>query len=161
MLLPLESRGPRACRRIQDWGSSMTDTTTLIDTVPGGVPLGSKAVATAIDACLTCLRACTTCANADLAEDDVSEMRVCIARCLDCADVCDASMRLLARPAYSEPAVIQPLLHACARACTSCAEECARHAAHHVHCAICEKTCRTCVDACTALLNAEAFAVAG
>ncbi|HXD63243.1 MAG TPA: four-helix bundle copper-binding protein [Solirubrobacteraceae bacterium] len=136
----------------------MTDTNEMIGAVPGGVPLGARAVASAIDACLRCVQSCTTCANADLAEDDVVEMRRCIAQCLDCADVCDATARLLSRPAYSELAVIHPLLQACVRACTSSAEECARHAPHHAHCAVCERVCRACVGACTALLGAEAFA---
>lgn len=136
----------------------MTDTNAIIDTVPGGVPLGTEGVAAAIDACLRCLGSCITCANADLAEDDVADMRVCIARCLNCADVCDAAARLLSRPAYLEPGVIQPVLEACVRSCKSCAEECARHAAHHAHCAICQKVCQACVEACTALLRVEAFA---
>jgi hypothetical protein len=136
----------------------MTDTNEMIGAVPGGVPLGADAVAAAIDACLRCVQSCTTCANADLAEDDVAEMRRCIARCLSCADVCDATARLLSRPAYADPAVILPLLQACVGTCTSSAEECARHAPHHVHCAICEKVCRACVEACRALLGGEPFA---
>jgi Domain of Unknown Function (DUF326) len=159
MLLLLESTGPGAPQALLNMrGSSMTDTKQLIDTVPGGVALGAEAVAAAVDACLSCLQSCTTCANADLAEDDVADMRVCIARCLTCADVCDTTARVLSRPAYSEPAVIHPLLQACIRTCTACAEECARHAAHHVHCALCEQVCRACIESCTALLGAEAFA---
>ena len=136
----------------------MTDTNEMIGAVPGGVPLGADAVAAAIDACLRCVQSCTTCANADLAEDDVAEMRTCIARCLNCADVCDTTARVLSRPAYAELAVIHRLLQACVGTCTSSAEECARHAPHHVHCALCEKVCRACVEACTALLGAQAFA---
>lgn len=137
-------------------GSSVTDTKDMIETVPGGVPLGAEPVATAIDACLRCVQSCTTCANADLVEDDVADMRTCIARCLNCADVCEATARLLSRPANSEPTVVQPLLEACVRTCASCAEECARHAAHHRHCALCEKVCRACEEACTALLGDSA-----
>jgi hypothetical protein len=136
----------------------MTDTKEMIGAVPGGVLLAADAVAAAIDACLRCVQSCTTCANADVAEDDVAEMRRCIAQCLNCADVCDAAARLLSRPAYSDPAVIHPLLQACVGTCTSSAEECARHAPHHVHCAICEKVCRACVEACRALLGDEPLA---
>jgi hypothetical protein len=52
---------------------------------------------------------------------------------------------------------VHRLLQACVRACTRSAEECARHAAHNRHCAICEKVCRRCIHACTALLDAERF----
>lgn len=139
----------------------MTDTKEMIDAVPGALPLGADGVAAAIDACLRCVQSCTTCANADVAENDIAEMRRCIAQCLNCADVCDATARLLSRPAYSDPAVILPLLQACVGTCTSSAEECARHASHHAHCAICEKVCRACVEACTALLASDEFRARG
>jgi hypothetical protein len=135
----------------------MADTRDMLDASPRGVPLGVAEVATAIDACLKCLQACTSCADADLAEDDIDEMRTCIALCLNCADVCQLTARALSRPAHWEPFVVHRLLQACVRTCTSCAEECARHAEHHRHCAICEKVCRACLRACNVLLDAEAF----
>jgi hypothetical protein len=133
----------------------MTDTEEILDTVPTGVPLGTAAVAAAIDACLRCVQTCTTCANADLAEEDVAELRVCAARCITCADVCDVTARVLSRPAQSDQFVVRHLLDACVRACESSAEECARHAHHHRHCAICEKVCRTCIQACVALRDTQ------
>jgi hypothetical protein len=136
----------------------MTDTREILDASPSGVPLGVAELAAAIDACLNCFQACTSCADADLAEDNVDEMRTCIALCLNCADVCQLTARALSRPAHWEDFVVQRLLQACVRTCTSSAEECARHADHHRHCAICEKACRACLHACSALLDAEAFA---
>ena len=97
----------------------------MLDTVPTGVPLGSERVAAAIDTCLRCTQSCTTCADADLVEDDIDEMRDCIALCLNCADVCALMARLLSRPAHSDEYVIHRLLQACVRVCTTCAEECA------------------------------------
>jgi uncharacterized membrane protein len=130
----------------------------MLDASPAGVPLGAAEVAGAIDACLNCLQACTSCANSDLVEADVADMRACLARCLDCADVCGLVARILSRPGESDHLVVHRLLQACVRACTLCAEECARHAAHHRHCAICGKSCRACEAACRALLDAQAFA---
>ena len=135
----------------------MTDTEEMLDTVPTAVPLSTHRVAEAIDACLSCGQTCTTCANADLAEEDIDELRVCAALCLNCADVCDVTARLLSRPAYSDLFVIRRILEACVRTCNSSADECARHAHHHRHCAICENACRTCIEACAALLEAETF----
>jgi hypothetical protein len=135
----------------------MTDTREILDASPSGVPLGVAEVATAIDACLNCVQACTSCADADLAEDDIHEMRTCIALCLNCADVCEVTARVLSRPAHWEHFVVHRLLQACVRTCTSSADECARHAEHHRHCAICEKACRVCLQTCSALLDAEAF----
>ena len=135
----------------------MTDTREILDASPSGVPLGVTAVAAAIDACLNCFQACTSCADANLAEDNIDDMRTCIAACLNCADVCQLTARVLSRPAHSEQFVAHRLLQACVRTCTCSAEECARHADHHRHCAVCEKVCRVCLRACSALLDAEAF----
>jgi hypothetical protein len=135
----------------------MTETKEILDAVPIGLPLSTEDVAAAIDACLRCLQTCTTCANADLAEEDVVELRKCAALCLNCADVCDVTARLLSRPAWWDQFIVHCLLQACVRACTSSAEECARHAHHHRHCAICEKVCTACIRACTALLDSETF----
>lgn len=135
----------------------MTDTKDILDTVPTDIRLSTNDLATAIDACLRCAQSCTTCADADLVEKDIDEMRACIALCIDCADVCEVTARLLSRPAHSDHLVLHPLLQACVRVCENCAEECARHAHHHRHCAICERDCRTCARACQALLDAETF----
>jgi hypothetical protein len=135
----------------------MTKTREMLEASPTGVPLGAAEVAAAIDACLTCVQSCTSCADADLVEEDVAEMRACIALCLDCADICDLVARVLSRPAQSDHLVVHRLLRACVRQCTLCTEECSRHAEHHRHCAICARTCRACEAACAALLEVEAF----
>jgi hypothetical protein len=135
----------------------MTDTREMLDTSPRGVPLDADQVAAAIDACLNCVQACTGCADADLAEDDVEDLRDCIALDQRCADVCGLTARTLSRPSHWDEFVAHRLLQACVRACSTCAEECARHAAHHRHCAICEKVCRACERACQDLLDTEAF----
>lgn len=135
----------------------MTDTKEMLDSVPTDVPVSTDELAAAIDACLQCVQSCTTCANADLAEQDIDELAVCAARCINCADVCDATARLLSRPAHWDQFVIHRVLQACVRTCENSAEECARHARHHHHCAICEKVCRACIQACATLLDAKAF----
>ncbi len=159
MLVAPEPNGPAApptaLRSIR--GSKVTDTQEILDTVPTGVPLKSADVAAAIDACLRCVQTCTTCANADLAEEEFEELRKCAALCINCADVCDVTARVLSRPAHWDPVIVHRLLQACVRACEASAEECARHAHHHRHCAICETVCRACTRACIALLDADAF----
>jgi hypothetical protein len=134
----------------------MMETREILEASPSGAPFGVAQLAAAIEACLNCIQACTSCADADLAEDDIAEMRTCIALCLNCADVCQVTARVLSRPAHWEQFVADRLLQACVRTCTSSAEECARHADHHRHCAICERVCRVCAQACSALLDAEA-----
>jgi hypothetical protein len=141
----------------------MTDTYTLqmLDAFPAAVPAGAAKLAAAIDECLACVQACTACADSDLIEPDVGTLRACVAINLVCADVCDATARVLSRPGQGDLLTIRDLLVTCIRSCTACAKECDRHAEHHRHCAICADVCRTCLRACTALLEGEPFPAAG
>ena len=129
----------------------------MLEAGSGPVGLGAAEVAAAIDACADSAQACTSCADSDIAEQDVAAMRDCIGLCLDCADVCGATERVLSRATRYDNELVHRLLLACVRACASCAEECARHADHHEHCRICEEVCRACEQACRVLLDADAF----
>jgi hypothetical protein len=133
----------------------------MLHASPADVPVGAAELATAIDACLTCVQACTACADSDLIEPDVTALRACIAINLVCADICDATARILSRPGQWDLLTVRDLLVACVRSCTTCAEECDRHAKHHRHCAICAEACRGCIRACTVLLESKAFQAAG
>jgi hypothetical protein len=135
----------------------MTVARDMLDASPAPINLGLEAVAAAIDAAMVCAQTCTSCANSCLAEDDVAEMRRCIALCDVCADVCTTTLRLLSRPFKSDHVVVHRMLGTCVRTCSDSAEECERHGAHHRHCAICAKACRACARACGELLDAEAF----
>lgn len=135
----------------------MTHAREMLDSSPAEIPLDVEDLAAAIEACLNCVQSCSSCSNADLAEPDGAEMRTCASLCVNCADVCTVTARILSRPAHWDHLVVHRLLQACVRSCTASAEECARHAHHHRHCAICERSCRACARACQALLDAEAF----
>src|SRR5205085_7148044 len=78
---------------------AMTDTYTLqmLDASPAAVPVAVAELAAAIDTCLTCVQACTACADSDLIEEDIVTLRACAALDLVCADICDATARVLAR----------------------------------------------------------------
>jgi hypothetical protein len=141
--------------------ASMTDTLQMLDASRAAVPVAVAELAAAIDTCLTCLQACTACADSDLIEADVVTLRACIALNLICADICDASARVLTRPGQWDLLTVRDLLVACVRSCTTCAEECDRHAKHHRHCAICAEACRGCIRACRVLLESKAFQAAG
>ena len=135
----------------------MTVARDMLEASPVPISLGLDAVAEAVESCMISAQACASCANSSLAEDDVAEMRRCIALCDVCTDVCTTTLRQLSRPFEAEHVVTHRILGACVRACSDCAEECERHAAHHRHCAICAKECRACARACGKLLEAEAF----
>ena len=127
----------------------------MLDTYPGKFGFPADDLAAAIEACFDCAQTCTACADACLAEDDVVELRRCIATDLNCADLCATTGRVLSRQTDYEDLVTQRALEACIRACVVCADECDKHAQHHPHCAVCAEVCRVCAAACTKLLNEE------
>ena len=126
----------------------------ILESHPAPAQLDRDLLARCIDECLACLQTCTACADADLAEDDIAEMRRCIRLCLDCADVCDATLRLLSRQTDYDPATTRAQVAASWEACAICARECERHAEHHEHCRICAEVCRRCEHSCSAVLDA-------
>ena len=103
-----------------------------------------------LKACFDCAAACTACADACLHEKpDMLGMLVrCIDLDLDCADICGATGRLIARAGGSDPAVTQAQLQACIAACRACEAECQGHASMHEHCKHCAEACRACAQAC-------------
>jgi hypothetical protein len=111
-------------------------------------------LAATIDALNECFQACTADADDDLGEQHVPELVKCIRLCLDCADVCAATMNVTSRQTEYEPNVTRPLLEACAVICKSCGDECEHHAAMHEHCRVCAEACRRCEQACRDLLAA-------
>jgi Domain of Unknown Function (DUF326) len=111
-------------------------------------------LARCIEECFACTQSCTACADACLGEDDVAELRRCIATNLDCADVCVATGRVMTRQTDSIVGLHRTMLETCADVCRTCAEECERHADHHDHCRVCAEACRRCEDACRAAMHA-------
>lgn len=108
---------------------------------------GEEAFAVVV-ATAECAATCTTCADACLEEENPAEMRRCIRLNLDCADVCVAAGRLIARPAPQDTETLRAQLEACATACRACAAECDRHADRMKHCAVCAEACKACARAC-------------
>ncbi len=115
---------------------------------------GDERLARCVEECFACAQACTACADACLAEDDVASLRRCIATNLDCADVCEATGRLLSRRTAADATVTRSQLLACIEACRRCAEECEAHAGHHEHCRVCAQACRGCEEVCQEALAA-------
>jgi Domain of Unknown Function (DUF326) len=123
----------------------------LLDGYQGTVDVAQ--LAAAIDAISDCAQACIADTDADLSEQDLSEMVRCIRLCLDCTDICTATGAVLSRPADYDADVTRPLLQACVAICKSCGDECERHA-HMQHCRVCAEACRRCEEACRELLDA-------
>ena len=124
----------------------------MIDSHPDGTGVDRQALAACVAACVECAQACTACADACLGEETVADMRRCIRSDLDCADVCQATGRVLSRQTAYDAELTRAVLRACAEACKTCGDECARHADMHEHCRICADACRRCEQACNDLL---------
>jgi hypothetical protein len=117
-------------------------------------PVGTEGhlAAECVRACFECVEICTACADACIAEADTS-LGKCIRLNLDCADVCDVTGRLLARPAHTDAPMLRAQLEACALACRACGDECARHR-HMEHCRICADACERCASICVDMQKA-------
>jgi len=127
----------------------------MIDAYPGTISIDATVLAGTIEALTDCAQACTADTDDNLSEPNVAEMVICIRLCLDCSDVCTATAAVASRQREElNPAVMVPLLEACAATCQSCAEECERHAHMHRHCQVCADGCRRGEQASRALLAA-------
>ena len=126
----------------------------LLDTYPQALNVDADLLAAAIDALSDCTQACHADNAADLSEQNVTEMVRCIRLCLDCVDVCTATVGVLSRQAEYDAGLTRPLLEACVAICKSCGDECERHARMHEHCRVCAEACRRCERACRGLLAA-------
>lgn len=89
-----------------------------------------------------CIAACNNCAASCLDEDNVQAMINCIKLDLDCADVCQIALKLLARDSRHANSVIE----LCKEICEECAAECENH--EYDHCQQCANACRRCEDRC-------------
>jgi hypothetical protein len=126
----------------------------MLDLYPGTVSADAGLLAAAIDALSDCAQCCTADADADLSEQNVAEMVRCIRLCLDCTDICTATIGLASRQGEFDASLTGLLLEACVAICKSCGDECERHAQHYEHCRVCEQACRRCEQACRELLDA-------
>jgi hypothetical protein len=111
-------------------------------------------LAATIDALSDRAQACTACADDCLSEPQEAELVKCIRLCLDCADICTATLWVVSRQTEYDANLTRPQLQACVAACTSCRGECQRHAGTPAHCRVCAEACRRCQQACTQLLTA-------
>ena len=124
----------------------------MLATYPSDLAVDAGVLAAAIDALNSCAQACTADNEADLSEPSLAELVKCIRLCLDCADVCIATVSVVTRQAQYDANVTKPLLQACVAICNSCGDECERHAHKHEHCRVCAEACRRCEQACRQLL---------
>lgn len=129
--------------------------TSMLETYPKGLGgVDEEKLAACIEACFQCAQICTACADACLSEDMVAELTKCIRTNLDCADLCEATGRVLSRHTGYDANITLDAIRACHMACKACADECEKHASMHEHCRICAEACRRCEATCAELVAA-------
>jgi hypothetical protein len=107
-----------------------------------------------VDSALACAQACTSCASIGIAGPDAVDLADCIGVCLDCADLCAVTARILSRPlADARRGSLVALVQACAGLCELSARQCFRHEVHHQASAQCMTACRACLEAAERLLE--------
>lgn len=95
-----------------------------------------------IDACNRCVVTCTHCASSCLEEENVKMLTKCIRLDLDCADICQLAVKLMAR----KSAFAEEVCRLCAEICEACGEECRKHDMDH--CQECADACFECAEMC-------------
>src|SRR5690349_6792144 len=100
----------------------------ILDTYSQPLAVDAGLLAAAIEAASDCAQACAADTDADLSEQNLAEMVTCIRLCLDCTDICAATVGVLSRPAEHDLSATRLLLGACVAICQSCGDECERHA---------------------------------
>ena len=125
----------------------------MLDSHPERPVVDADTLSVCIDACFECAQACTACADACLSEREVAELVDCIRADLDCADICEATGRLLSRYSPDGTNLARAFLDTCIAACRACGDECDRHASKHQHCRICADACRRCEQACQDMIS--------
>ena len=124
----------------------------MLKTHPNRGTTKQDLLARCIEACFTCAESCTSCADACLAEDMVADLRHCISTDLSCADICEATGRVLSRQTQPDWKIVRAQLEACITATQRCAAECEKHQDMHEHCKMCAQACRTCEETCKTFL---------
>ncbi|WP_342222174.1 four-helix bundle copper-binding protein [Nocardia farcinica] len=114
----------------------MTQAMEMLETFPADLGPDKQALADCIEECFSCAQACTACADACVSEPDAGELVRCIGVTMNCAEVCDATGRVLSRHSGRDRSLVTALLRACVQACATCADECAKHSEHHEHCRV-------------------------
>ena len=129
----------------------MADTLNMLRTIAAEGTVNVSDLAVALGALLECEPASTSCAMAMISEGEGTA--VAIRRALDCADVCQATLRVLSRASSSDANLLRALTQACIIACQGSSLECGRHAEHHEHCRIHSETAQQAAMALQDLLS--------
>src|SRR5438105_15488654 len=87
----------------------MTYARQMLDSYRHDVNVDAGMLAATVDALNDCAQACAADVDADLSEQNLAEMVRCIRLCLQCTDLCIATVSVLSRPTEEDPNGTRPL----------------------------------------------------
>jgi cobyrinic acid a,c-diamide synthase len=132
-------------------GGAVLEVRELFDSITMDTDIDGDRWSKAITALSNCQEAVTACAGAMVMLG--SDMASSVLRDMDCADVVQATTRVLTRATDLDHSMLNAQLEACVIACERSNEMCRAHAEHHSHCRICSEATKECADACRELLS--------
>lgn len=101
-----------------------------------------------MERCFECATSAWISADAFISERDESSFAMAIESCLNVAEVCARTMKVLVAHTLHTEEEIKAQLTECMNACAVCAKEAAKHCDQHEHCWICVKCCEECLRVC-------------
>lgn len=104
-----------------------------------------------IEACSACEQACTMCASCMMGSEAEGAMHM--EMCMNTADMCNTTMRMMLRPAGMNMPAMMAMFEATIMQCNACADECMKHADMHEDCKMCAEVCRQCAMACQKMMD--------
>lgn len=106
-----------------------------------------------MERCFECATSAWISADAFISERDEASLALAIEACLNCAEVCARTMKVLVAHSHHTDDEIRAQLAECIAACKTCAKEAAKHCDQHEHCWICVKCCEECLRVCESEMN--------
>ena len=136
-------------------GDSMSTLTEILNAHPQHSDVDMQLLTDCLETCGACVQACTACADACLGEQWSPDLVENVRAMLDCADICSATGRVLARLGGARTSVAVTMLEACVAACRACQATCGATndvPGSGMHAAACQLTCARCAEVCERLL---------
>jgi len=151
-LVSIFSLNTKASSKIKNESSGECLLEEMLKTHPYPPVIEMKKLLSGIKAINGCAKISTICADACVGEKNLMLTR-CIRSCLDCADICGTTAKILSRQTETDIDMLRDQLKACAVACNKCGQDCEKHAMMYEHCRICADVCFSCEETCNDLLE--------
>lgn len=125
-----------------------------MDDMPQGMTMDMDAMQECMQAMNACSMAAAMCAGSDMMKG--AEMAACCAMCSNMAEMAQATMHMMMRPAGMDMMVVQAMMTACMTMAKACSAECKMHADMHEMCRYCAMACDDMIMKCEAMMASMA-----